>query len=121
VEAAAKRFDLELVPDPQPERVIFIRSDQYSFIRQGVPAIFPKVDSDPKAAPPARGISPETFIKEHYHRPSDDLSLPRDSASSVRFVRFMTDIARQIADAEEAPRWNPGDFFGKTFGQGARQ
>ena len=117
VEAAAKRFDLELVPDPQPERVIFIRSDQYSFIRQGVPAIFPKVDSNPKAPPPAGGISPETFIKEHYHRPSDDLSLPRDSASSVRFVRFMTDVARQVADASDPPRWNPGDFFGRTFGR----
>jgi hypothetical protein len=120
VEAAAKRFDLKLVPDPQPERVIFIRSDQYSFVRQGVPAIFPKVGNNPKDAPPARGISPETFIKEHYHRPSDDLSLPRDSASSVRFVRFMTDIARQVADASDPPRWNPGDFFGQTFGQPTR-
>jgi Zn-dependent M28 family amino/carboxypeptidase len=121
VESAAKRFELELLPDPQPERVIFIRSDQYSFIRQGVPAIFPKVDSNPKAPQPVSGISPETFIKEHYHRPSDDLSLPRDSASSVRFVRFMTDVARQIADANEPPRWNPGDFFGQTFGQAGRQ
>jgi hypothetical protein len=120
VEAAAKRFQLELVPDPQPERVIFIRSDQYSFIRKGVPAIFPKVANDPGAASPATGISPETFIKEHYHRPSDDLSLPRDSASSVRFVRFMTDIARQIANADEPPRWNPGDFFGETFGKPAQ-
>jgi Zn-dependent M28 family amino/carboxypeptidase len=120
VEAAAKRFELELVPDPQPERVIFIRSDQYSFVRQGVPAIFPKVDSNPKAPPPASGISTETFIKEHYHRPSDDLSLPRDSASSVRFVRFMTDVAREIAEANQRPRWNPGDFFGETFGQTAR-
>ena len=120
VEAAAKRLGLELVPDPQPERVVFIRSDQYSFVRQGVPAIFPKVDSDPKAPPPAKGISPETFVKEHYHRPSDDLSLPRDSESSVRFVRFMTDIGRQVAEADEAPRWNAGDFFGATFGQGAK-
>jgi len=117
VEAAAKRFQLELVPDPQPERVIFIRSDQYSFVRKGVPAIFPKVGNNPGDASPTTGISPETFIKEHYHRPSDDLSLPRDSASSVRFVRFMTDIAGQIANADEPPRWNPGDFFGETFGK----
>jgi Zn-dependent M28 family amino/carboxypeptidase len=117
VEAAAKRFDVELKPDPQPERVTFVRSDQYSFIRRGVPAIFPKIFGQTNSVPGARWITPETFIKQYYHQPSDDLTLPRDSASSVRFVRFMTDIARQIADADEPPRWNPGDFFGQTFGQ----
>jgi hypothetical protein len=75
------------------------------------------VDSNPKGPATTSGISPETFIKEHYHRPSDDLSLPRDGASSVRFVRFMTDIARQIAEASEPPHWNAGDFFGETFGK----
>ena len=115
VETAAKRFRMELVPDPQPERVIFVRSDQYSFIRQGVPAIFPKVASLTNNLASKSGLTPETFVKEHYHRPSDDLSLPRDSASSVRFVHFMADIARQVADSDQAPRWNPGDFFGETF------
>jgi hypothetical protein len=51
----------------------------------------------------------------HYHRPSDEGSLPRDADSTVRFVRFMTDVAHQVADADQPPRWNPGDFFGKTF------
>ncbi|MBX3733662.1 MAG: M20/M25/M40 family metallo-hydrolase [Verrucomicrobiae bacterium] len=117
VEAAAARWDLELVPDPRPERVTFVRSDQYSFVRQGVPALFPKVadsESDPATAS-ADGLSPEAFVRDHYHRPSDDASLPRDAATAVRFVHFITDLARQVADAPEAPRWNPGDFFGETF------
>lgn len=120
VEAAARRFGLELVPDPRPERVVFVRSDQYSFVRQGVPAIFPKVADPADSGTVTSGISPETFIKEHYHRPSDDLSLPRDADASVRFVRLMTDIARRVANASNAPRWNPGDFFGETFGQQSR-
>ncbi len=118
VESAASRLGLELVPDPRPERVTFVRSDQYSFIRHGVPAIFPKVADIPGSEAPGTGISPETYIQEHYHRPSDDLTLPRDAPSSVLFTRFMTDVARQVADADEAPRWNPGDFFGETFGPG---
>lgn len=117
VEAAARQFELELVPDPRPDRVTFVRSDQYSFIRQGVPAIFPKVASSPDDPTPARGISPETFTKEHYHRPSDDLSLPRDAGSSVRFVRFMAEVASQVAQQQSAPAWNAGDFFGETFGK----
>ena len=37
--AAAEARGLALVPDPQPDRNSFIRSDQYSFIRTGVPAL----------------------------------------------------------------------------------
>jgi len=118
VEKAAGRAGLELVPDPRPERVTFIRSDQYSFIRLGVPAIFPKVADIPGTQPKPGEVTPEVFVKDYYHRPSDDLSLPRDGESSVRFVRFMVDVLRQVADAEEAPRWNPGDFFGEMFGKG---
>jgi Zn-dependent M28 family amino/carboxypeptidase len=118
VEAAARQFDLELVPDPRPDRVTFVRSDQYSFIRQGVPAIFPKVASSPDEPNPVHGISPDTFTKEHYHRPSDDLSLPRDAESSVRFVRFMAEVALRVARQKEPPRWSPGDFFGETFQKG---
>jgi Zn-dependent M28 family amino/carboxypeptidase len=117
VEAAAEQFGLQLKPDPQPERVTFVRSDQYSFIRLGIPAIFPKAFAETNALPGTAWITPEAFVKEHYHRPSDDLSLPRDSASAVRFVRFMADIARRVANADEAPRWNAGDFFGEKFGK----
>ena len=116
VERAAARQQLELIPDPRPERVTFVRSDQYSFIRQGIPAIFPKVADIPGAAVVPGIVTPESFIKDHYHRPSDDLSLPRDAESSMRFIRFMVDVVRQVADADQAPRWNPGDFFGETFG-----
>ena len=118
VEKAAGRAGLELVPDPRPERVTFIRSDQYSFIRQGVPAIFPKVADIPGTQAKPGEVTPEVFVKDYYHRPSDDLSLPRDGESSVRFVRFMVDVVRQVGDAKEAPRWNPGDFFGEMFGKG---
>ena len=42
VRKAAKALGIEVLPDPEPERNIFTRSDQYSFIKRGIPAIFPK-------------------------------------------------------------------------------
>jgi Zn-dependent M28 family amino/carboxypeptidase len=117
VEWAARRHGLELVPDPRPDRVVFVRSDQYSFVRQGVPAIYPKVADAGGAAVPGV-LSPDAYLKEHYHRPSDEAGLPRDPEASVRFVRFMTAVVRRIADANVAPEWNEGDFFGETFGAG---
>jgi hypothetical protein len=120
VERAAARLGIVLKPDPQPERVTFIRSDQYSFVRRGVPAIFPKAAADTNGLPSA-AITPDVFLKQYYHQPGDDLSLPRDAESAVRFIRFIEDVAGQVADTEAAPQWNPGDFFGEMFGKrGAR-
>lgn len=116
VEAAARHFGLELVPDPRPDRVTFIRSDQYAFIRTGVPAIFPKVAEAPGGAVPPGALTVDAYLRQHYHQPSDEASLPRDAASTVRFAGFISEVTRRVADAAQRPRWNPGDFFGETFG-----
>jgi len=105
-----------LAPDPFPEEVLFIRSDQYSFVRQGVPAVY-LVPGFTSRDPNVNG--PEVFgehLRRHYHRPSDDLSLPVDWPSALRFARANVRIGLAIADDDERPAWNPGDFFGEKFG-----
>ena len=47
VRVVAKDMGLGVNSDPQPERNRFTRSDQYSFIRQGVPALALKVGFEP--------------------------------------------------------------------------
>ena len=47
VREVAARVGLGVNPDPQPERNRFIRSDQYSFIREGIPALAMKVGFEP--------------------------------------------------------------------------
>jgi Peptidase family M28/PA domain len=116
VARAAAQTGLSLSPDFIPEENVFIRSDQYSFVRRGIPAVFlvPGLkSSDPKAD--GRKAFGE-FFALHYHRPSDDLSLPMDLGSVERFVRVNVRIAYAIAMNPEAPRWKAGNFFGKTFG-----
>ena len=100
-----------------PEENVFIRSDQYSFVRRGIPAVFlvPGLKSSDPAADGAKAFG--EFFARHYHRPSDDLSLPMDMGSAERFVRANVLITYAIASDREAPRWKPGNFFGKTFGQ----
>jgi hypothetical protein len=106
-----------LTPDPMPEEVIFIRSDQYSFVKQGVPSVFlvpGHTSSDP-------GIDGEGlwrgFLKTYYHQPSDDLSRPIDWPSAVRFARANVRIGYAVAEDDDRPTWNPGDFFGEKFGR----
>jgi hypothetical protein len=104
-------------PDPQPEEVLFVRSDQYPFIREGVPAIFMK--SGQKSLDPAVNLAArETdFRKTHYHKPSDDLTRPIHWESAAAFTELQAAFIRAIADAPDAPSWNAGDFFGTRFGK----
>jgi hypothetical protein len=57
------------------------------------------------------------FLEKHYHRPSDDLSLPMDEKAIALYTRANVALGLRIAQDPEAPRWKPGNFFGETFGK----
>jgi len=107
----------ELAPDPVPEEVLFIRSDQYSFVKKGVPSVF-LVPGFTSTDPEINGG--ELFsqhLQTHYHQPSDDLSRPIDWGSALRFARANVRIGHAVAEADERPTWSEGDFFGEKFGK----
>jgi hypothetical protein len=117
VTRAVGRAGLTLTPDPIPEEVIFIRSDQYPFVREGVPAVY--LISGIKRTDGTDGLPAfMTWLKEHYHRPSDDLSQPIDWLGAARLAIVNHHVAREIATQPERPAWNAGDFFGDMFGSG---
>lgn len=114
---AIAQEDFRLTPDPMPEEVIFIRSDQYSFVKQGVPSVFlvpgfASADPDIEGEKLWRG-----FLQTFYHQPSDDLSRTVDWTSAVRFARANVRIGYAIAEDPVRPSWNEGDFFGEKFGR----
>jgi peptidase M28-like protein len=118
MQAAAKRMNLSVSPDPLPDEVVFIRSDQYSFVKQGVPAVMPSPgfkSSDPK-------IKPMDIFKNweatRYHHPGDDMNQPGllfDEAA--KYARFMFLCGYLVADDSRRPAWNKGDFFGERYGK----
>ena len=88
-----------------------MRSDQYSFVRQGVPALYLSAgNSDGEAAERERN-----FRRNHYHRPSDDLSLPIDWSSAVAFTRLLENLLGAVADETSDPVWLKDDFFGRIY------
>lgn len=111
---AVAKADVKVSPDPMPEQGIFTRSDHYSFVVEGVPSIML-----------ATGFAGEggkqfmDFLNNHYHRPSDDLTLDFNWQAGAKFARINYLIAREVADADEAPRWFAGNFFGETFAKDA--
>ena len=109
VEAAAERAGLALTPDPQPEQGFFVRSDQYSYVKQGVPAVYLDL---------GWGNGGEeaqlAFQKDHYHKVSDEADLI-DYDAMQRFTQVNYEIAKGVANMDERPRWKKGDFFGRIF------
>ena len=117
IEDAVALEGFALTPDPMPEEVLFIRSDQYSFVKQGVPSVF-LVPGFTAAEPDIEGEKLwREFLQTHYHQPSDDLSRPVDWPSAVRFARANARIGYAVAEEEKRPTWNEGDFFGEKFGK----
>jgi hypothetical protein len=112
---ATAALGLALTPDPLPAEVRFIRSDQFSFVKEGIPALAFKAgsqSSDPAQDGPALL---DVFLKQHYHQASDDLDLPYSGEGAERFVRAAMLLGLHVANDDEAPRWNEGDFFGDKF------
>jgi Zn-dependent M28 family amino/carboxypeptidase len=106
--AAAAERGLAVIPDPEPDRNRFIRSDQYSFIRTGVPALALKFAA-PKGS--EEFALEKAWLAARYHAPADDLGQPVDKAGAARFNLFLMDLIRRVADAPERPRWNDDSFF----------
>ncbi len=106
--AIAAELGVEPIPDPQPERNRFIRSDQYSFIRTGVPALSLKIGFAPGS--PEEKID-EQWFKERYHAPSDDLAQPVDFGAMGLYGDFVQRLTLRVANAAQAPAWRDTSVF----------
>ncbi|RUO65738.1 Zn-dependent amino- or carboxypeptidase, M28 family [Pseudidiomarina planktonica] len=118
VAAAAAEYDIELSPDPMPEQAIFTRSDHYTLVKKGVPAVFLMTGFTSKNPDEDGGKVWGEFFAKHYHRPSDEPSLPIRYESGALFTDINFAIGQRIANDEQRPQWLSDSFFGKVFGQG---
>jgi hypothetical protein len=108
---AAKQFNVIVQADKEPEQNRFVRSDQYSFIKNGVPALAFKFGYE--FGTPEDKIFHD-WIRDRYHKPSDDLNQPVDKAAAAKFDRMIATLLNMVANAPERPQWK-GDSFFKRF------
>jgi Zn-dependent M28 family amino/carboxypeptidase len=104
----AKTLDISTQPDPEPKRNVFIRSDQYSFIRRGIPSIALKVGVA-KGSPEER-VS-KRWLTERYHAPSDDLDQRVDKKAAGAFNVLVARLIEHVANRDQRPRWKDSSFF----------
>jgi Zn-dependent M28 family amino/carboxypeptidase len=108
IRAVAHEMSLAVQADPEPQRNRFIRSDQYSFIKAGIPALSMKVGYE--AGSPQAEIA-RKWTAERYHAPSDDLNQPVDRSAADLYVQVVKRLVVRIADRQMRPAWNTTSFF----------
>ncbi len=104
----AQQSGVEVQADPEPLRNLFVRSDQYSFIRQGIPSLAMSVGV--VKGTPEEAIA-KTWLTERYHAPSDDINQPVDLASAGKYEDVMSALALKVADNPPPPQWKSDSFF----------
>ncbi|HEY1424131.1 MAG TPA: M28 family metallopeptidase [Candidatus Acidoferrum sp.] len=108
ITAVARNAGVIIQADKQPDHVRFIRSDQYSFIKQGVPSLAFKFGWLPGT--PEEKLF-DDWYKERYHGPKDDPTQPVDAAAAAQFNAILEKLALRVADSPTRPTWNSTSFF----------
>ena len=105
---AAVSLGVRVQPDIQPLRSSFIRSDQYSFVRHGIPSLNMDIGFDP-------GSPQETILKDwrtnHYHAPSDDIHQAVDLSVAALYEEILRKLLVAVANADVRPQWKADSFF----------
>jgi Zn-dependent M28 family amino/carboxypeptidase len=112
----AQSLGVRSQPDPEPQRNSFIRSDQYNFIRRGVPALAMKVGFEPGS--PEQQIFKD-WLTQRYHAPSDDLNQPVDLGAAAKYEEVIRGLMLRVAGNPERPQWNSDSFFRRYATMGA--
>ena len=121
LDTIAKSEGLEVSPDPMPEENFFVRSDQYSLVKEGVPAV--AINGGEKAVDPKiNGAEAErNWIHSIYHTPQDDMSQNFDYNAAAKYTRLNYALGYAVANEDQRPTWNQGDFFAKAAEQRKQQ
>jgi peptidase M28-like protein len=108
VRAAARELSVDVQTDREPEQNRFIRSDQYSFIRRGIPSLAFKFGYE--FGSPEEKIRRE-WVRTVYHKPNDDTNQPVDLEAAARFNRVILNLLQRVANDPARPKWNEDSFF----------
>ncbi len=114
VREVCKTRGIEVQFDKDPNANRFIRSDQYSFIKKGIPSLAFKFGWV-KGSPEEKIF--KDWYKDRYHAVSDDLSQPVDLEGAGTFTSILFDLLQKVADAPGSPQWKADSFF-KRFAVG---
>jgi len=97
-----------IAPDPEPDRNSFTRTDQYSFVQAGVPALAMKFGWT-MGSPEYKAW--RAWLAQRYHSTDDDLTQPVDLVAAAQFNAFFADLATTVANDPARQHYLDSSFF----------
>lgn len=108
----ARRLELGIAVDAQPEAGHYFRSDHFSFARVGIPAF--SIDHATEFAGKPAGFGERTaqeYNSKHYHQPSDEFQADWDFTALQQAAEYGFLLGKDIANQDKLPDWRAGDQF----------
>jgi len=102
--AVASVLQIAVQNDPEPERRLLMRSDHWTFLQHGIPAINFVFGFQPGSE--SERIYRQWY-REGYHTPQDDLSQKIDWTAAAKFNQFFYDLVDRVANSTARPAWKP--------------
>lgn len=107
----AKIMDINVIPDPIPDEKIFYRSDHYSFVERGVPALM--LMGAPAGDKEVWLKRIRDFEKTDYHNPGDVIKTNWAWEGAETVAEVMGIMGWRISETEKMPEWLSTSRFAK--------
>jgi len=112
LEVEAQRQGRIVIPDAEPEKGFYYRSDHFEFAKRGVPALYADAGVEYRDRPAGWGRERRAaYTQDDYHKPSDEVRDDWDLAGLVEDVRLFFRVGLRVCAADEWPEWRPGTEF----------
>ncbi|HET9441280.1 MAG TPA: M28 family peptidase, partial [Longimicrobiales bacterium] len=112
VTEVAARQGRTIMPDPEPEKGFFYRSDHFEFAKQGVPALYTDVGVTYVGTPAGYGEQKrDEYTTRDYHKPSDEIKPDWDLTGAIDDAQLMFMVGYRISEGRVWPEWKPGTEF----------
>lgn len=110
--AILKKTNRILVPDTEPQKGYFYRSDHFEFAKEGVPAFYTHPGKDIIGPPAGYGKKrSDDYTSEDYHKVSDEIKPWWDFEGAATDTRLFFELGREVANTSKWPEWKPGTEF----------
>jgi Zn-dependent M28 family amino/carboxypeptidase len=113
LEAALKAQGRVLIPEPEPQKGYYYRSDHFEFAKVGVPALYPGDDADQYIGKP-EGYGKQKrdeYTEKDYHKVSDEIKPDWDLSGAVENLHLLFDVGYRVAQSDKWPEWKSGSEF----------
>lgn len=108
----AAREGRTLIPDPEPEKGYFYRSDHFEFAKEGVPALYTDAGVTYIGKPASYGTEKrESYTANDYHKPSDEVKPDWDLSGAVADLQLLFEVGYRVANGDRWPEWKAGTEF----------